>query len=65
MPNIITNSYKIFEESLLIFLLAIVYNVINSIYVASLYHFKTTGEVSGGYSEETIRNAGLSRRSRD
>jgi len=44
--------------------LAIVYNALNSIYVASLYHFATTGEVRGGYSEETIRNAGLSGRIR-
>lgn len=40
-------------------LLTILYNVLNSIYVAALYHFATTGEVRGGYSEETIRNAGL------
>ena len=39
--------------------LMILYNALNSIYVAALYHFATTGEVRGGYSAETIRNAGL------
>jgi len=39
--------------------LIILYNVLNSIYVAALYHFATTGEVRGGFSEETIQNAGL------
>ena len=40
-------------------LLVILYNALNSIYIAALYHFATTGEVKGGYSAETIRNAGL------
>ncbi|MDD5440206.1 MAG: DUF6159 family protein [Candidatus Omnitrophica bacterium] len=40
--------------------LIIVYNVLNSIYVAALYHFAITGEVKGGFSATTIRNAGLS-----
>lgn len=39
--------------------LVLLYNVLNGIYVASLYHFATTGEVRGGYSESTIRNAGV------
>ena len=38
--------------------LIVLYNVLNSIYVAALYHFATTGEVRGGFSEETIQNAG-------
>jgi len=43
-------------------LLVILHNAMNSIYVAALYYFATTGEVKGEYSEKTIRNAGLLRR---
>lgn len=39
--------------------LAALYNAMNGIYVAALYHFAVTGEVRGGFSEETIQNAGL------
>lgn len=43
-----------------VILLVFLYSTLNSIYVAALYHFATTGEVRGGFSEETIRNAGIS-----
>lgn len=39
--------------------LVILYNTLNSIYIAGLYHFAVTGKVAGGFSEETIRGAGL------
>lgn len=40
--------------------LVILYNALSSIYVSALYHFAVTGEVKGGFSESTIRNAGYS-----
>lgn len=39
--------------------LVLLNNTLNSIYVASLYYFAVTGEVKGGFSETTIRNAAL------
>lgn len=44
--------------------LVFLYSSLNSIYVAALYHFAATGEVKGGFSEKTIRNAGISARIR-
>lgn len=37
--------------------LGILYTTLNSIYIAALYHFSTTGEIRGGFSEAAIRNA--------
>ncbi|HPM42439.1 MAG TPA: DUF6159 family protein [Candidatus Omnitrophota bacterium] len=44
-----------------LFLLAVLFSTLNSIYVSALYYFATTGKPGAGFSEEVIRSAGLCR----
>jgi hypothetical protein len=69
---LLAGAAKILPDTMFLFLLpffiaytislVILYNALNAIYVASLYHFATTGEAKGGFSGETIRNAGILKR---